>query len=85
VSFDIHEQPSGATLKAFREGITIKGKVCTQQQLADSIGLRVGTVSAWEQEKNGRLCPAPEWTLIRITWDALQHAEWKKIRPKQDQ
>jgi hypothetical protein len=83
--FDIHAQPTGSELQAFRCSIWINGTVCTQQQLADSIGTTADRIHTWEVEKGGTLMPAPWWTLTRITWDALALAEFQKIRPKRDQ
>ncbi len=83
--FDITKEPTGAELQRFRESIVINGKVCTQEQFAESIGIKLERQQAYEIEKRGVRMSAPLFTLARITWDALLHAEWKKTRPKRDQ
>lgn len=82
--FDINERPAGWQLQAFQSRCRINGRVPENQEMADSIGIPLSTYEGYLYEKRGNRAPAPVWTLLRITWDALLLAEWQPQRPKQD-
>lgn len=84
VSFNIHERPTGAQLEAFRLRCRLRGRVPTQEEFADSIGMPLGTYCGYAIETKGTLMRAQAWTLLRITWDALLLAQWEQQRPKHE-
>jgi hypothetical protein len=78
VSFNITERPTGAQLEAFRHRCSFRGRIPTQQEFADSIGMPVNTYRGYAIETKGTLMQAQAWTMLRITWDALLHAQWEQ-------
>jgi hypothetical protein len=76
--FNIHERPTGQQLEAFRLRCVYRGRVPTQQEFADSIGMPVSTYRGYCIETKGTLMQAQAWTLLRITWDALLLAQWQQ-------
>jgi len=79
--FNIHERPTGEQLEAFRKRCRYRGRVPTQQEFADSIGMPVRTYRGYAIETKGTQMQAQAWTLLRITWDALLLAQWQQLAP----
>jgi hypothetical protein len=82
---NIHERPTGEQLKAFRHRCRYRGRVPTQQEFADSIGMSVRTYRGYEIETKGTQMQAQAWTLLRIRWDALLLALWQQQQPKHEE
>ena len=84
--FNINERPTGTQLEAFRLRCRYRGRVPTQQEFADRIGMPLSTYTQYARETRGKQMPNRDWTLLRITWDALLHAQWaQQHRPKHDE
>jgi hypothetical protein len=80
--FDINERPTTLQLQVFCNRFGTGTSM--RKKLAESIGMVPSTFDDYYYGKRGRRMPAPSWGYLRITWDALLHAEWHKQRPQHE-
>lgn len=81
MSFDLLARPTALELQIF-QGRQLPGiePVKAMKVMAASIGVPFSTYEGYYYGKRSGRMPAPLWTLLRITWDALAFAEWQRER-----